>query len=158
MPIWLINVHKRERGKLPTICEWVIIIYVLGFIWQEITELWNFGIDEYIHDLWNIIDFLINCFFVSWVLFKFISYASVENLVLPRDKWDSWDPIIISEGMFCAAMILSFLNMVHIFSVHPNLGPLQISLGRMVYDIIKFFFIYMLVLIAFAFGLNQLLW
>ncbi|CAK1589000.1 unnamed protein product [Parnassius mnemosyne] len=38
------------------------------------------------------------------------------------------------------------------------MGPLQISLGRMVIDIVKFFFIYSLVLFAFACGLNQLLW
>lgn len=48
--------------------------------------------------------------------------------------------------------------MVHIFSVNPHLGPLQISLGRMVFDIIKFFFIYTLVLFAFGCGMNQLLW
>uniref|UniRef100_Q9TXE9 TRP PROTEIN=140 kDa integral RHABDOMERAL photoreceptor protein/retina expressed gene product (Fragments) n=1 Tax=Calliphora vicina TaxID=7373 RepID=Q9TXE9_CALVI len=38
------------------------------------------------------------------------------------------------------------------------LGPLQVSLGRMIIDIIKFFFIYTLVLFAFGCGLNQLLW
>lgn len=48
--------------------------------------------------------------------------------------------------------------MVHIFSVHPHLGPLQIGLGRMVYDILKFFFIYTLVVFAFGCGMNQLLW
>ena len=44
------------------------------------------------------------------------------------------------------------------FSINPHLGPLQISLGRMIIDIIKFFFIYMLVLFAFGCGMNQLLW
>ena len=47
---------------------------------------------------------------------------------------------------------------MHLFSVNPYLGPLQISLGRMVIDIVKFFFIYTLVLFSFACGLNQLLW
>ncbi|XP_044254648.1 transient-receptor-potential-like protein [Tribolium madens] len=52
----------------------------------------------------------------------------------------------------------SALKLVHLFSINPHLGPLQISLGRMVIDIVKFFFIYTLVLFAFACGLNQLLW
>lgn len=47
---------------------------------------------------------------------------------------------------------------MHLFSINPHLGPLQVSLGRMVIDIVKFFFIYTLVLFAFACGLNQLLW
>lgn len=47
---------------------------------------------------------------------------------------------------------------MHLFSMNPHLGPLQISLGRMVIDIVQFFFIYTLVLFSFACGLNQLLW
>lgn len=60
--------------------------------------------------------------------------------------------------MFAAANIFSALKLVHLFSINPHLGPLQISLGRMVIDIVKFFCIYSLVLLAFACGLNQLLW
>lgn len=63
----------------------------------------------------------------------------------------------IAEGLFAAANIFSALKLVHLFSINPHLGPLQISLGRMVIDIVKFFFIYSLVLFAFACGLNQLL-
>jgi len=52
----------------------------------------------------------------------------------------------------------SVLKLVHVFSINPHLGPLQISLGRMVIDILKFLCIYTLVLFAFACGMNQLLW
>lgn len=54
----------------------------------------------------------------------------------------------------------SALKLVHMFSINPHLGPLQISLGRMVIDIVKFFFIYTLVLFAFACGkyLQRLAW
>lgn len=76
----------------------------------------------------------------------------------PREEWDPYDPMLLSEGVFAAGMIFSFLKLVHIFSINPHLGPLQVSLGRMIIDIIKFFFIYTLVLFAFGCGLNQLLW
>lgn len=76
----------------------------------------------------------------------------------PREEWDPFDPMLLSEGVFAAGMIFSFLKLVHIFSINPHLGPLQVSLGRMIIDIIKFFFIYTLVLFAFGCGLNQLLW
>ncbi|KAG1682258.1 Transient receptor potential-gamma protein [Nymphon striatum] len=77
---------------------------------------------------------------------------------LPRENWDDFDPLLISEGIFGAANIFSFLKLVHIFSVNPHLGPLQVSLGRMVFDIMKFFFIYTLVVFSFGCGMNQLLW
>lgn len=46
----------------------------------------------------------------------------------------------------------SSLKLVYIFSVNPHLGPLQVSLSRMVTDIMKFFFLYVLVLFAFSCG------
>lgn len=77
---------------------------------------------------------------------------------IAREHWQDFDPQLIAEGLFAAANIFSALKLVHLFSINPHLGPLQISLGRMVIDIVKFFFIYSLVLFAFACGLNQLLW
>ena len=77
---------------------------------------------------------------------------------LPREYWDALDPILLSEGLFAAANIFSSLKLIYIFSVNPHLGPLQISLGRMVYDILKFFSVCLLVLFSFACGMNQLLW
>ncbi|CAG0902287.1 unnamed protein product, partial [Darwinula stevensoni] len=79
-------------------------------------------------------------------------------LNLAREDWDTWDPMLIAEGLFAAANIFSSLKLVYIFSVNPYLGPLQVSLSRMVMDILKFFFLYILVLFAFSCGMNQLLW
>ena len=63
-----------------------------------------------------------------------------------------------SLGMFAAGMISAFLKLIHIFSINPHLGPLQVSLGKMVIDIAKWLVLYILVLFSFACGLNQLLW
>lgn len=130
-------------------------------------------------DLWNVVDFLTNCLYVNWILLRILSFIQVKieeanqdgdmydmnksvfqlnSVHKPREEWDPYDPMFIAEGMFGAANIFSFLKLVHIFSVHPHLGPLQISLGRMVFDIIKFFFIYTWVVFAFGCGMNQLLW
>ena len=75
-----------------------------------------------------------------------------------RRDWNAWDPTLISEGIFAAANIFSSLKLVYIFTINPHLGPLQISLGRMVTDILKFSVLIILVAFAFACGLNQLFW
>jgi transient receptor potential cation channel subfamily C protein 4 len=54
-----------------------------------------------------------------------------------REKWDPWDPTLISESLFAIANIFSTLKLIYIFTIHPNLGPLQISIGKMVFDIFK---------------------
>ncbi|OQR79469.1 transient receptor potential-gamma protein-like, partial [Tropilaelaps mercedesae] len=155
-----------KRGAPPSIVEWIILAWVSGLIWSEMKQLWDLGLMGYVSDMWNIIDFITNSLYVATVALRLIAYLQVQKEIaqdtgtayLPREKWDAWDPILIAEGLFATANIFSSLRLVYIFSVNPHLGPLQISLGRMVIDIVKFFFVYTLVLFAFACGMNQLLW
>ncbi|XP_025422859.1 transient receptor potential protein isoform X1 [Sipha flava] len=156
---------RKERGSIPGPIEFGIILYIISLIWREAHSLYSNGLVEYAADLWNIVDFITNVFYMVWISLRFSSWYIVQREYsqgydpwLPREDWDKFDPHLVSEGAFAAAMIFSFLKLVHIFSVNPHLGPLQISLGRMIIDIIKFFFIYTLVLCAFGCGLNQLLW
>ncbi|XP_036147201.1 transient receptor potential protein isoform X2 [Monomorium pharaonis] len=156
---------KRERGCIPGFVETGVVIYVISLIINEIKSLWADGLIEYVSDLWNIVDFVQNMFYVIWISMRVTAWWIVQREYrsgldpwYPRDQWHAFDPMLLSEGAFAAGMIFSFLKLVHIFSVNPHLGPLQISLGRMIIDIIKFFFIYTLVLFAFGCGMNQLLW
>ncbi|XP_039305634.1 transient receptor potential protein isoform X2 [Solenopsis invicta] len=150
---------KRERGCIPGFVETGVVIYVISLIIGEIKSLWTDGLIEYISDLWNIVDFIQNTFYVIWISLRITAWWIVQREYwsgldpwYPRDQWHAFDPMLLSEGAFAAGMIFSFLKLVHIFSVNPHLGPLQISLGRMIIDIIKFFFIYTLVLFAFGCG------
>ncbi|CAG9761861.1 unnamed protein product [Ceutorhynchus assimilis] len=149
-----------QRGSKPSLVEWIILSYVSGLIWSEIKQLWDVGLEEYVRDMWNVIDFITNSLYVATVALRVVSYYEVMQNpeVIARKDWDAWDPMLISEGLFSAANIFSSLKLVYIFSVNPHLGPLQVSLSRMVMDIMKFFFLYVLVLFAFSCGLNQLLW
>nr|XP_014281624.1 transient receptor potential-gamma protein isoform X2 [Halyomorpha halys] len=155
-----------KRGSLPSIIEWMILGWVAGLMWSEVKQLWDVGLEDYLADMWNVIDFITNSLYVATVALRVVSYYQVQKelqsgkgtLDIPREDWDTWDPMLISEGLFSAANIFSSLKLVYIFSVNPYLGPLQVSLSRMVLDIMKFFFLYVLVLFAFSCGMNQLLW
>ncbi|XP_045520562.1 transient-receptor-potential-like protein isoform X3 [Pieris brassicae] len=157
---------KRQRGNGPTVLEILVLIYVIGFIWEETQEMYTEGFRAYLRNMWNFIDFTRNSLYVIVALLRFVAYfqqfAEIQRdpntRFIPREQWDDFDPQLIAEGLFAAANVFSALKLVHLFSINPHLGPLQISLGRMVIDIVKFFFIYSLVLFAFACGLNQLLW
>ncbi|XP_011298063.1 transient-receptor-potential-like protein [Fopius arisanus] len=156
----------KQRGAGATPLECLVVIYVLGFIWQETREVFSDGLRAYLRDLWNFIDFTRNSLYVGTFVLRFAAYVQQMTEIssdesaryIPREQWSDFDPQLIAEGLFAAANVFSALKLVHLFSINPHLGPLQISLGRMVIDIVKFFFIYTLVLFAFACGLNQLLW
>ncbi|XP_028027791.1 transient receptor potential-gamma protein-like [Bombyx mandarina] len=154
-----------RRGSMPSIVEWLILAWVSGLIWSEVKQLWDMGLREYVHDMWNVIDFVTNSLYVATVALRIVSHYQVRREMAmglqwnqPREKWDAWDPMLLSEGLFSAANIFSSLKLVYIFSVNPHLGPLQVSLSRMVLDILKFFVLDILVIFAFSCGLNQLLW
>ncbi|ROT77963.1 putative TRPL channel protein [Penaeus vannamei] len=157
---------RKQRGNLPTPTECLVVLWVFGFIWEEIKEIYRHGLRKYLRNMWNILDIMRDSLYICTLFLRILAYIQqwqeiVRNpnvAYIPREEWNSFDPQLISEGLFAAANILSALKLVHIFSINPYLGPLQISLGRMVIDIVKFFFIYTLVLFAFACGLTQLLW
>ncbi|XP_052861869.1 transient-receptor-potential-like protein [Anopheles cruzii] len=156
----------RQRGNGPTYLECLVVFYVIGFIWEETQEIYIEGIRSYLRNMWNFIDFARNFLYCCVALLRIVAYIQQTSQIskdpstayIAREHWDDFDPQLIAEGLFAAANIFSALKLVHLFSINPHLGPLQISLGRMVIDIVKFFFIYSLVLFAFACGLNQLLW
>ena len=51
--------------------------------------------------------------------------------LLDRYFWVSLDPVNVAEGLFAIANILSFSRICFLLPAFQHLGPLQISLGRM---------------------------
>ncbi|XP_069049554.1 short transient receptor potential channel 5a [Lepisosteus oculatus] len=151
----IVRTNLHMQGPPPTIVEWMILPWVLGFIWAEIKEMWDGGFTEYVHDWWNLMDFAMNSLYLATISLKIVAYVKY-NSSRPREEWEMWHPTLIAEALFAIANIFSSLRLISLFTANSHLGPLQISLGRMLLDILKFLFIYCLVLLAFANGLNQL--
>ncbi|KAG9351782.1 hypothetical protein JZ751_023033, partial [Albula glossodonta] len=131
----IVTTDPNRQGPVPTTVEWMILPWVLGFIWTEIKQMWDGGFQDYIHDWWNLMDFVMNSLYLATISLKVVAYV---------------------KAVFAIANIFSSLRLISLFTANSHLGPLQISLGRMLLDILKFLFIYCLVLLAFANGLNQL--
>ncbi|XP_041357124.1 short transient receptor potential channel 4-like [Gigantopelta aegis] len=160
------DVSSELRGAPASTVEMFILAYVAGLMWTEIKQLWNSGAKEYIYDMWNILDFVTNSLYVATFTLRLMAWVQVKHerdredprAELQRKDWDAYDPNLISEALFAAANIFSSLKLIYIFTVNPHLGPLQISLGRMIMDIMKFGCVYLIVLVSFASGLNHLYW
>ncbi|XP_071452675.1 transient receptor potential protein-like isoform X2 [Hetaerina americana] len=65
---------RRERGSLPGLVEWAVMLYVISLIWSEVTTLWQDGLLEYISDLWNIVDWITNIFYTIWIMLRAVSW------------------------------------------------------------------------------------
>lgn len=77
-------------------------------------------------------------------------------LITARIDWLPSDPQLISEGLYAVAVVLSFSRIAYILPANESFGPLQISLGRTVKDIVKFMVIFTTVFVAFMVGMFSL--
>ncbi|XP_033631694.1 short transient receptor potential channel 4-like [Asterias rubens] len=155
-----------ERAPPPSDIEILIVVWVLGYIWAEVKQLWDMGVTQYQRDWWNSLDYVTNTLYVTVIGLRVTAFINLKimynpnhgPIVLKRAEWDEWDPTLMAEAVFAVANIFSMLRVVYFFTANSQLGPLQISLGRMVEDIVKFLFLMTLVLFSFAAGLYQLYW
>ncbi|XP_065534424.1 short transient receptor potential channel 4 isoform X2 [Lathamus discolor] len=63
------------QGPPPTIVEWMILPWVLGFIWGEIKQMWDGGLQDYIHDWWNLMDFVMNSLYLATISLKIVAFS-----------------------------------------------------------------------------------
>ncbi|XP_052834096.1 short transient receptor potential channel 7 [Octopus bimaculoides] len=160
--------------------EMLLIVFIVGFIVQELQQIYEGGLCEYSYSYSNIMDFAMlslytMCFSLRFcILFKrqqstqylqelsngtidfMEKFYDVYWLNADRYYWNKDDPENVAEALFAVANILSFARISYILPANATLGPLQISIGRMVKEILKFFLLFCLVLAAFIVGLQNL--
>lgn len=61
-----------------------------------------------------------------------------RNCVAVRDNWHQEDPQLISEVLFAVTSMLSFTRLAYILPAHESLGTLQISIGKMIDDMMRY--------------------
>lgn len=54
-----------------------------------------------------------------------------------RENWRQEDPQLIAETLFAVTSLLSFTRLAYILPAHESLGTLQISMGRMIDDMMR---------------------
>ncbi|XP_014070703.2 short transient receptor potential channel 2 [Salmo salar] len=146
------------------------MIWVVGFFWSECKNVWAEGLRGYIVDWSNILDMIVlGMYLASFglrVLIMAIGHfvCQDQNLVekcayftqTVRDEWWQEDPQLISEILFAVTSMLSFTRLAYILPAHESLGTLQISIGIMIDDMMRFMFLLMIIGTAFLCGLNNI--
>ena len=68
-------------------------------------------------------------------------YKTFYWLNSDRMHWSTLDPINLSESFFAIANVLTFARLCIFLPVSQQLGPLQITLGKMI-NVIIFFYLF----------------
>ncbi|XP_077985404.1 short transient receptor potential channel 4-like [Glandiceps talaboti] len=85
-------------------------------------------------------------------------YEEDLSFAVSRSDWPNWDPTLLSECLYAVANVVSVLRILRIIVLFQFVGPMQISLVNIVWDVLKFLFIFMWVWLAFSLGITQVYW
>ncbi|ESO08660.1 hypothetical protein HELRODRAFT_169548 [Helobdella robusta] len=123
--------------------------YMASFTLRRITE----------QLIWKSLTFYKNA--ASWMKLKDDDPAAVYWfywLDADRYYWDSWDPVHVCEALFAVGNIINFARLFHLLSINEHLGPMLISLERMIKDVMKFMVTFVPIFLAFMVGMHNLYW
>ncbi|ELT87570.1 hypothetical protein CAPTEDRAFT_23127, partial [Capitella teleta] len=169
-----------EAGMQPSVGNPLLII---GLVWQTVKKVYTERLKAFLESWYNISDVIMLIMYItSFVLVLFTNtqvkdsldnfsnddgwsllMAGDDEMVkatywLNRYNWDLWDPGLVSDALFAVANVISVTRMTYILAVSERLGPLIISLARMIIDVFAFMSIFLLVMIAFVIGFRNLYW
>ena len=85
-------------------------------------------VDPYYWEPWDPQHISEGLFAVDNVLSLFLH---VYCMIVDRYYWEPWDPQHISEGLFAVGNVLSFARLSYLLAANEHLGPMQISLAKM---------------------------
>ncbi|KAK3524405.1 hypothetical protein QTP70_027996, partial [Hemibagrus guttatus] len=148
----------------------VHMVWVAGFFWFECKEVWIEGLRSYFLDIWNCLDVMVlSMYLASFALRVVILVKGYFLCQLPESEtecyyfteskrvdWLQEDPQLIAEVLFAVTSMLSFTRLAYILPAQESLGTLQISMGKMIDDMIRFLFILMIIGTAFLCGINNI--
>ncbi|KAL4608518.1 short transient receptor potential channel 2-like [Arapaima gigas] len=146
------------------------MVWVAGFFWFECKEVWIEGLRSYFLDWWNCLDMMVlSMYLASFVLRMLILFKGYFACQVPeradectyftqagREEWRPEDPQLIAELLFAVTSLLSFTRLAYILPAQESLGTMQISIGKMIDDMMRFMFILMIIGTAFLCGINNI--
>ncbi|XP_052804145.1 transient receptor potential cation channel subfamily M member-like 2 isoform X2 [Mya arenaria] len=142
--------------------EIVLIIWVFAITTEEVRQIFReiymskktemvtnssttlaTKLQSYITDTWNVVDTLTIVLFIIGVILRFLPYESTFE----------------AARVFLALNFVTFfLRLLHIFSVHKELGPKLVMIGKMIQDLMYFLVILMVFVFSYAVASHSILY
>ena len=139
--------HTHVACSLST--DVVVLVFVIGVCSKQILKMCRQGTCFFFSKWWNVVGAFAVLFFVSAYIIWFSASA----------HYGGWKPrkgsFVIADVVFGSATILTYFHFTYVFLVSSVLGPLQMSLYKMLKDVLKFLLIFLLLLIAFTNGVAK---
>lgn len=85
-------------------------------------------------------------------------FVSATDNQPPRERkyLRSTDPVLVAEGLLAVATVMAYLRLLFLCQLNYVLGPMQVSLGKMTVDFVRFTVLFAIIMSAFNVGLCTL--
>uniref|UniRef100_A0A3Q3GMT7 Short transient receptor potential channel 1 n=1 Tax=Labrus bergylta TaxID=56723 RepID=A0A3Q3GMT7_9LABR len=143
---------KNTMGPPLEMIDYLLILWIIGMVWSDVKRLWYEGLEDFLDESRNQLSFVMNSLYLATFALKIVANSKDTE----RKNWDAFHPILVAEGLFAFANVLSYLRLFFMYTTSSILGPLQISMGQMLQEFGKFLGLFLLVLFSFTIGLTQL--
>ncbi|KAF6716771.1 Short transient receptor potential channel 1 [Oryzias melastigma] len=148
---------KNTMGPALEMIDYLLILWIIGMVWSDVKRLWYEGLEDFLEESRNQLSFVMNSLYLATFTLKVVAHSKCKDVPeMERKNWDAFHPILVAEGLFAFANVLSYLRLFFMYTTSSILGPLQISMGQMLQDFGKFLGLFLLVLFSFTIGLTQL--
>ncbi|KAM4533924.1 short transient receptor potential channel 1 [Odontesthes bonariensis] len=147
---------KNTMGPAPEMVDYLLILWIIGMVWSDVKRLWYEGLEDFLEESRNQLSFVMNSLYLATFALKIVAHSKFKKEQAERKNWDAFHPILVAEGLFAFANVLSYLRLFFMYTTSSILGPLQISMGQMLQEFGKFLGLFLLVLFSFTIGLTQL--
>uniref|UniRef100_A0A671RHN8 Short transient receptor potential channel 1 n=1 Tax=Sinocyclocheilus anshuiensis TaxID=1608454 RepID=A0A671RHN8_9TELE len=144
------NEGKNTMGPPLELIDYLLILWIIGMVWSDVKCLWYEGLEHFLEESRNQMSFVMNSLYLANFALKVVAHSKA------RKNWDAFHPLLVAEGLFAFANVLSYLRLFFMYTTSSILGPLQISMGQMLQEFGKFLGLFLLVLFSFTIGLTQL--
>uniref|UniRef100_A0A3B3SAQ1 Short transient receptor potential channel 1 n=1 Tax=Paramormyrops kingsleyae TaxID=1676925 RepID=A0A3B3SAQ1_9TELE len=141
---------KNTMGPALEMIDYLLILWIVGMVWSDVKRLWYEGLEDFLEESRNQLSFVMNSLYLATFALKVVAHSKDTE----RKNWDAFHPILVAEGLFAFANVLSYLRLFFMYTTSSILGPLQISMGQMLQEFGRFLGLFLLVLISFTIGLT----
>ncbi|XP_021362499.1 transient receptor potential cation channel subfamily M member 2-like isoform X2 [Mizuhopecten yessoensis] len=143
-----------KMSKDVSIQEIILMVWVFSIFAEEIrqslksvmtsaSKTFQTKLQSYITDKWNVLDVVTIFFFVCGTILRFLPYDSTLEA---------------ARVILALNLITFFFRILHIFSVHKELGPKLVMIARMFFDLLYFVIILMVFVVAYGIAAYSILY
>lgn len=74
--------------------------------------MWDGGFQDYVHDWWNLMDFVMNSLYLATISLKIVAYTKVTNNLRTAERCSRVDRLLLYSQFICPPLFVLFSTAV----------------------------------------------